>query len=121
MSNKRREAQRARATRVRHVIRSSGIQHRLCVHRSNQHISVQLIENGDIDKVLLSASTRDKALREMVKHTSNKEAAAAVGKEVAKKAATLGIKKVAFDRSGLKYHGRVKSLADAAREQGLEF
>ena len=121
MSNTKREARHARSARARHVIRMSGRKHRLCVYRSNKHICVQLIENGEMDKVLASASTRDKELKELHTCGSNKEAAASIGAEIAKKALGLGIKAVAFDRSGYKYHGRVKSLADAARENGLEF
>ena len=121
MSNTRQEARHSRAVRTRHVIRASGKKHRLCVYRSNQHICAQIIENGEIDKVLVSASTRDKDLRKSISVSGNKDAAASIGAEIAKKAVSLGIKAVAFDRSGYKYHGRVKSLADAARENGLEF
>ena len=121
MSTTKRQSRHARAARTRHVIRASGRKHRLCIYRSNQHICAQIIENGEIDKVLISASTRDKDLRSTITVGGNKDAAASIGAEIAKKAVTLGIKAVAFDRSGYKYHGRVKSLADAARENGLEF
>jgi len=121
MSNTKLEARRTRATRTRHVIRASGRQYRLCVYRSNKHICAQIIENSEIDKVITSASSRDKELRKSVTTGGNKEAAAAIGAEIAKKAVSLGIKIVAFDRAGNRYHGRVKALAEAARENGLEF
>ncbi|RRW44002.1 50S ribosomal protein L18 [Pseudomonas luteola] len=91
---------------------------RLCVYRSSQHIYAQVIA-ADGSKVLASASTLDKDLREGT--TSNIEAAQKVGKLVAERAKAAGVTQVAFDRSGFKYHGRVKALADAAREGGLEF
>ncbi len=92
---------------------------RLSVHRTPQHIYAQIF---DIDsKVLAAASTLQKDVREGVKATGNKDAAAAVGKAIAERAKAAGITKVAFDRSGFKYHGRIKALADAARENGLEF
>lgn len=91
---------------------------RLCVYRSSQHIYAQVIA-ADGSKVLDSASTLDKDLREGA--TSNIEAAQKVGKLVAERAKAAGVTQVAFDRSGFKYHGRVKALADAAREGGLEF
>jgi large subunit ribosomal protein L18 len=91
---------------------------RLCVSRSNQHIYAQIISpNGD--QVLAAASTLDKELRDAA--SSNIEAAANVGKLIAERAKAAGITEVAFDRSGFKYHGRVKALADAAREGGLQF
>ncbi|MCP5325257.1 MAG: 50S ribosomal protein L18 [Oceanospirillaceae bacterium] len=91
---------------------------RLCVNRTPRHIYAQIIAaNGS--EVLASASTVEKDLREG--STGNAEAAAKVGKLIAERAAAKGITKVAFDRSGFKYHGRVKALADAAREGGLEF
>ncbi|WP_086933170.1 50S ribosomal protein L18 [Agarilytica rhodophyticola] len=91
---------------------------RLCVNRTPRHIYAQIIaaEGGS---VLASASTLDKDLRG--DKTGNISAAEAVGKLIAERAKTAGISKVAFDRSGYKYHGRVKALADAAREGGLEF
>ena len=92
---------------------------RLSVHRTPQHIYAQIF---DVDsKVLASASTLQKEVREGLKNTGNASAAAAVGKAIAEKAKAAGIKQVAFDRSGFKYHGRIKALADAARENGLEF
>jgi large subunit ribosomal protein L18 len=91
---------------------------RLSVHRTPNHIYAQVIAPAG-DKVLASASTLDADLRKGA--TGNIEAAAAVGKLVAQRAKDAGVEKVAFDRSGYKYHGRVKALADAARESGLEF
>ncbi|MGI6408408.1 MAG: 50S ribosomal protein L18 [Gammaproteobacteria bacterium] len=91
---------------------------RLCVHRSSKHIYAQIIA-ADGSQVLASASTLDKSLREGV--TGNVEAAKKVGALIAERAKAAGISRVAFDRSGFKYHGRVQALADAAREGGLEF
>jgi large subunit ribosomal protein L18 len=93
---------------------------RLSIHRTPRHIYAQIISpNGA--KVLACASTLDKQIKTKVKSTGNIEAAVAVGKLVAKRALDAGVSKVAFDRSGFKYHGRVKALADAAREVGLQF
>ena len=91
---------------------------RLSVYRSSQHIYAQVI-SADGAKVLASASTLDKELRDGA--TGNVDAAKKVGQLVAERAKAAGITQVAFDRSGFKYHGRVKALADAAREGGLEF
>jgi len=106
---------RARKSRVR--MRTAG-DVRLTVYRTPRHIYAQII-NGEGDRVLAQASTLDKDLRSGA--TGNIEAAAAVGKLVAERAKAAGVTEVAFDRSGYKYHGRVKALADAAREGGLEF
>lgn len=93
---------------------------RLSVHRTNTHIYAQIIaETGD--KVLVSASTVEADVRKNVKNGGNVAAAAAIGKLIAEKAKKAGITTVAFDRSGYKYHGRIKALADAARENGLSF
>jgi large subunit ribosomal protein L18 len=93
---------------------------RLSVHRTNSHIYAQIIaETGD--KVLVSASTLEKEVRSEIKHGGNAAAAAIVGKRIAEKAKAAGISTVAFDRSGFRYHGRVKALAEAARENGLTF
>jgi large subunit ribosomal protein L18 len=93
--------------------------HRLCVHRTPRHIYAQIIA-PDRATVVATASTLQKDLKAALKATGNKDAAAAVGKAIAEKAAAQGVTKVAFDRSGFRYHGRVKALADAAREAGLE-
>lgn len=106
-----------RARRARIKIRELGAS-RLCIHRTPRHIYAQVIgANGGT--VLASASTLDKDLRGS--NTGNVDAAQAVGKLIADRAKAAGVEKVAFDRSGFKYHGRVKALADAAREAGLQF
>ncbi len=108
-----------RAARTRARIRELG-EYRLCINRTPQHMYAQVIApNGS--QVVASASTLDGVFRESAKSSGNMEAAAAVGRSIAEKAKAAGITKVAFDRSGFKYHGRVKALADAAREAGLEF
>ncbi|MDN3653674.1 50S ribosomal protein L18 [Thalassotalea ponticola] len=107
-----------RAKRTRAKISELGA-NRLVVHRTPRHIYAQLI-TADA-QVVASASTLDKEIREQVKATSNKEAAAAVGKAIAERAAAKGIESVAFDRSGFLYHGRIQTLAEAAREAGLKF
>ena len=93
---------------------------RLSVHRTNLHIYAQIIAASG-DTVLASASTVEADVRIKVKNGGNVEAAAAIGKLIAEKAKKAGITTVAFDRSGYKYHGRIKALADAAREHGLSF
>ena len=93
---------------------------RLCIHRSANNIYAQVISSCG-SKVLTQASTLDKALRSELPYGGNKDAAAKVGKVIAQRCMDLNIKKLAFDRSGFKYHGRIKALADAAREAGLEF
>jgi large subunit ribosomal protein L18 len=108
-----------RATRIRRRIRLLNEQ-RLTVHRTGQHIYAQIID-GTGSKVLASASTVEAEVRKSIKSGGNVEAAKIIGKRIAEKAVKAGIKKVAFDRSGFKYHGRIKALADAARENGLEF
>ena len=93
---------------------------RLSVHRTNTHIYAQIIaESGD--KVIVSASTVEADVRKKIKNGGNVEAAAVIGKLIAEKAKKAGVTTVAFDRSGYKYHGRIKALADAARENGLSF
>jgi large subunit ribosomal protein L18 len=118
MSGQREERLR-RAAQTRHKQRQLGIV-RLAVHRTNQHIYVQVI-SGDGKKVLAAAGTNGKDMRGQLPSGGNKAAATAVGKLIAEKAKKLGIEQVAFDRGGYKYHGRVKALADAAREGGLKF
>ena len=108
---------RARQTRIR--IRNNGAV-RLTVHRTNGHIYAQ-ITSPEGDKVIASASSLEKDLRGQIKHGSTKKAAEMVGQRIAAKAKEKGIEKVAFDRAGYKYHGRVKALADAARAGGLKF
>jgi len=106
-----------RARRARAKIRELKA-NRLCIHRTPRHIYAQII-TGDGSNVICTASTLDKDLRG--KTGGNVEAAVEVGKLIAKRAKKNGIQVVAFDRSGFRYHGRVKALADAAREGGLEF
>ena len=106
-----------RARKSRQRMRTRGV-NRLSVHRTPRHIYAQVFAPAG-DTVLASASTLDSSLRSGA--TGNAEAAAAVGRLVARRALAAGIDKVAFDRSGYKYHGRVKALADAAREGGLTF
>ena len=114
-SNRLRRARRSRAK-----IRELEIA-RLTVHRTPMHIYAQVIASNGTD-VVASASTVDKALRaDLDGATGNVAAAVAVGKAVAERAKTAGVEVVAFDRSGFKYHGRVKALAEAARENGLQF
>jgi large subunit ribosomal protein L18 len=108
-----------RATRTRAKIRELRVA-RLCVHRTPQHMYAQIID-GEGGKVLVSASTVQVAVRADLKSTGNVAAAAAVGKVIAERAKAAGITTVAFDRAGFRYHGRVKALADAAREGGLVF
>jgi len=108
---------RSRQTRIR--IRNNGAI-RLTVHRTNGHIYAQLTSPAG-DKVLASASSLEKDLRGQIKHGSTRKAAEIVGQRIAAKAKEKGIEKVAFDRAGYRYHGRVKALAEAARAGGLKF
>ena len=108
-----------RGKKARFKIRGSNAV-RLCVHRTPRHIYAQVINDQDAS-VLASGSSLETDVRSKVKYTGNVEAAKLVGKLVAERAKDKGVSKVAFDRSGFKYHGRVQALADAAREAGLEF
>jgi len=108
-----------RASRTRHQIKKVEAV-RLTVHRTNSHIYAQVIDATG-SKVLASASTVEPELRKSIKNGGNAEAAALIGKRIAEKAKQAGVEAVAFDRSGYRYHGRVKALADAARENGLKF
>lgn len=108
-----------RGLRTRMKIRQLGA-YRLCVHRTPRHIYAQVIAPSG-SEVVAAASTLEAVLRQGLKGTGNIEAAQAVGKAIAEKAKAAGITEVAFDRSGFKYHGRVRALADAARENGLQF
>jgi large subunit ribosomal protein L18 len=113
------EARLRRARKSRAHIRRLG-KPRLTVFRSGRHIYAQVISAED-GHVLAAASTLQTDVKAELKSTSNKAAAAAVGKAVAQRAVAAGVTEVAFDRSGYQYHGRVKELADAAREGGLSF
>ncbi len=108
-----------RAKTTRSHIRVLGVP-RLSVLRSGQHIYAQLF-TADGAKVLAAASTLQTDVKEGLKGTKNLEAAAKVGRAIAEKALAAGVNKIAFDRSGYRYHGRIKALADAAREGGLQF
>jgi len=108
---------RARQTRIR-IAQQDAV--RLSVHRSNLHIYAQLIDASGA-KVITSASTLEKELRAQLGNGGSVKAAALVGQRIAQKAREKGIDKVAFDRAGYKYHGRVKALAEAARAGGLKF
>lgn len=108
-----------RAKRTRATIKRLGV-HRLCVHRTPRHIYAQIVAPTGA-QVVACASTVEPGVKETLKGTGNASAAAAVGKTIAERAKAAGITAVAFDRSGFKYHGRVKALADAAREAGLQF
>jgi len=110
-------ARRSRQTRLRIAEQRTN---RLVVSRSNCHIYAQIVAPSG-NKVLVSASTLEAEVRKDLKNGGNKAAAAIVGKRIAAKAKSAGIDTVAFDRSGFKYHGRVKALAEAAREAGLAF
>ena len=112
-----------RSWRVRKVVKKASeknLRPRLSVHRSTLHIYAQVI-NDQTGVTLAAASTMDADLRKKLKSTSNKDAATAVGKLVAERAKKAGVDKVAFDRGSYMYHGRVKALAEAAREAGLSF
>jgi large subunit ribosomal protein L18 len=115
MNKKDRRQRRARRARARIALKDV---HRLCVHRTPRHIYAQIVA-PDGARVVASASTLVKELRGTLSTTGNAEAARAVGKLVAERAKAQGVERVAFDRSGFKFHGRVKALADAAREAGL--
>ncbi len=108
-----------RALRLRSKIKKLDV-NRLTIHRTSQHIYAQVLST-DGKSTIASASTVQAEVRGAVKNTSNINAAIEVGKAVAQKALAAGVTQVAFDRSGFKYHGRVKALADAAREAGLKF
>ena len=115
-TKKERRLRRALKTRAR--IRNEGVA-RLSVHRTPRHIYAQLID-AQGGKVLAAASTTQSAVKEGLKTTGNVEAAKAVGRAIAERAKAAGVTRAAFDRAGFQYHGRIKALADAAREAGLE-
>ena len=121
LNKKETRLRRARATRARIALNRA---HRLTVHRSNLHIYAAVI-SPEGDRVLVSASTLEQEVRNELSaakgNGGNVAAAKLIGARIARKAAAAGIAEVAFDRSGFRYHGRVKALADAAREAGLKF
>ncbi|HXE75940.1 MAG TPA: 50S ribosomal protein L18 [Candidatus Xenobia bacterium] len=106
--------------RVRERVHGTAERPRLSVFRSLKHIYAQVIDDR-AGRTLASASSRDKQVREQVAYGGNVAAAKAVGKAVAERAKAAGVTRVVFDRGGYQYHGRVKALADAAREAGLQF
>jgi large subunit ribosomal protein L18 len=108
-----------RAARARAKLKELEV-YRLTVHRTPRHIYAQVLTH-DSSKVIATASTLDAEVKKDIKATGNIDAATAVGKAIAQRAAKQGVTEVAFDRSGFRYHGRVKALADAARENGLQF
>jgi large subunit ribosomal protein L18 len=114
-----------KATRLRRAKKTRGIiarqdVARLCIHRTSKHIYAQVV-SSDGTSIVASSSTVQAEVKKEISFSGNKEAAKIVGKSIAEKAKQAGIVSVAFDRSGFKFHGRVKELADAARKNGLEF
>lgn len=117
MDKNTRRLRRARKTRAK--IAELAVA-RLCVHRTNSHIYAQVIDATGA-RVLTAASTQEKDLRGQIKNGGNVDAAKLIGQRIAERAKQAGVTQVAFDRGGYAYHGRVKALAEAAREHGLQF
>ncbi len=117
MNKKESRLRRSRKTRIV-ITKLKAI--RLVIHKSNCHIYAQIID-ASAQKILTTASTLSKENQSLIKNGGNVESAKLIGKQIAEKSVALGIQKIAFDRSGFKYHGRIKALADAARENGLVF
>jgi large subunit ribosomal protein L18 len=121
MAKDRQSSRRARGNRVRYKIKQVGDgRPRLSIYRSSSNIYAQVIDDAQ-GHTLIAASTLDKDIKDSVKNGGNQDAAIAVGKMIAKKALEKKIGKVVFDRGGFLYHGRIKVLAEAAREGGLQF
>ncbi len=118
--NRRQSARRRRHRHVRKRVVGSPERPRLAVYRSNRHIYAQVIDD-ERGVTLASASSLENEMRGELKTGANKDAAAAVGKRVAERAVAAGVSEVVFDRGGYRFHGRLKALADAAREAGLSF
>ncbi len=116
----RKDVREKKHARLRNRINGTAECPRLAVFRSNNHIYAQIIDDT-VGNTIVAASTMEKAIKDSLDQTDNVEAAASVGKAVAEKALAKGIKTVVFDRGGYIYKGKVKALADAAREAGLEF
>jgi len=116
----RREARRRRQVSGRRKVRGTSERPRLCVFRSARHICLQVIDDGE-GRTLVSASTMEPEIRGAVSSTGALAAATAVGKLIAERAKAADVTKVVFDRAGFPYHGRVKAVAEAAREGGLDF
>ncbi|MBN1567039.1 MAG: 50S ribosomal protein L18 [Acidobacteria bacterium] len=106
--------------RIREKVAGNGNRPRLCVHRSLKYISVQIIDDSQ-GETLVAASTAEKELKGALKQTGNIEASKLVGKVIAERAKAKGIETVVFDRGGYLYHGRIRAVAEAARESGLKF
>lgn len=121
MAKNRHAARQVRSSRVRYQIaRTSGNRLRLSVFRSVSHIYAQIIDDAH-GRTLVAASTLEEEIRSQIKNGGNKEAAVVVGRSIAERALKANIRQVVFDRGGCLFHGRVKALADSAREGGLEF
>lgn len=120
MKLSRKESTRRRHNRVRRSVSGTSDRPRLAIFRSNEHIYAQLIDDTK-QHTIVSASTLEAALKASLESGANCEASSAVGKLIAERSLEKGIKQVVFDRGGNLYHGRVKALADAAREAGLDF
>jgi large subunit ribosomal protein L18 len=120
LSVKKEIARKRRHKRIRKKVVGTAERPRFAIFRSSNHIYAQII-NDDAGHTIISASTLDKELVSQGGHKGNKDAAKRVGEVLARKALDKGVKKVVFDRGGFLYHGRIKSLADGAREGGLEF
>lgn len=112
-------ARTRRSIKIRRRIRKLGVI-RLVVHRSIRHMYAQIVSKDNCN-ILVSASTTEKIIASQLKTTNNVRAASVVGKTIAERAIRTGIVNVSFDRSGFKYHGRVKALAECARQFGLKF
>ncbi|WP_116963812.1 50S ribosomal protein L18 [Fastidiosibacter lacustris] len=117
MDKKNARLRRAKRTRIK--LKELN-QVRLCIHRTPRHMYAQII-SGDGSQVLVQASTLEEAVKKDCAYTGNVASATVVGKFIAQRAIEKGIEQIAFDRSGFRYHGRVKALADSARENGLKF
>jgi len=117
MKKKESRLRRLRKTRARIKLLEVN---RLCVHKTSRHIYAQIIAPSG-SEVISSASTLDKDVKKQIKYSGNVEAATVVGRLLAERAKKAGVTKLAFDRSGFKYHGRIKALADVARESGMKF
>jgi len=120
MGMARKERRKIRQVRVRKNVRGSAERPRLCVFKSLQHIYAQVIDDNE-GRTLVAISTLSPELKKELKKSKDKKAAKEVGKLIGTKCKEKGIKKVVFDRNGFIYHGRVKALAEGAREAGLEF
>ncbi|MGK2896895.1 MAG: 50S ribosomal protein L18 [Candidatus Makana argininalis] len=117
MKKKKLRLKRSQKTRLKIKILNSI---RLTIHKTSKHIYAQVISSNN-SKILISASTVEKNIKNKLKITGNKNAAIIIGKIIAKRSINKNIKKISFDRSGFKYHGRIKALADSARKYGLIF